>query len=358
MRYLPHTEEEIAEMLAVTGQQSVDELFAHIPEDLRYQGEIDIPGPLSEWELTAHLESLGQSMFTGSSRAVLIGAGSYHHHIPEIVRSLSGRSEFLTSYTPYQPEMAQGTLQGIFEFQTLTARLLGTEVANASMYDGASALAEALLMAIRIAKKKRTVAMSSAIHPHYREVVRTYLAPGPFEIIELPFGADGRTDLSSLAEIEDLAGVALQSPNFFGVVEDHGAAAELVHDCGALYIACFSEPLNFGLYKNPGSFGADIVCGEGQSFGMNQSYGGGRAGHVWLRPEICQEYARQGGWPDRGQRRKARFCAHPLNARTTYSPRESDIKHLFQPGIVRHDRGHSHGDPGPHRTAGSGQAQL
>ena len=278
MRYLPHTQEEIAEMLAVTGQQSLDELFAHIPEDLRYQGEIEIPGPLSEWELTAHLDNLGQSMFTGSSRAVLVGAGSYHHHIPEIVRSLSGRSEFLTSYTPYQPEMAQGTLQGIFEFQTLTARLLGTEVANASMYDGASALAEALLMAIRISKKKRTVAISSAVHPHYREVVRTYLAPGPFEIVELPFGADGRTDLSVLADIDDLAGVALQSPNFFGVVEDHKAAAELVHDRGALYIASFSEPLAFGLYKNPGSLGADIVCGEGQSFGMSQSYGGAGLG--------------------------------------------------------------------------------
>ncbi len=288
MRYLPHTEEEIAEMLAVTGQQSLDELFGHIPENVRYQGQIDIPGPLSEWELTTHLEDLGRSMFTGSSRAVLIGAGSYHHHVPEIVRSLSGRSEFLTSYTPYQPEMAQGTLQGIFEFQTLTARLLGTEVANASMYDGASALAEALLMAIRISKKKRTVAISSAVHPHYREVVRTYLAPAPFEIVELPFGTDGRTDLSILAEIDDLAGVALQSPNFFGVVEDHAVAAELVHDHGALYIACFSEPLTFGLYKNPGSFGADIVCGEGQSLGMNQSYGGAGLGMFGCKQQFVR----------------------------------------------------------------------
>ncbi|MBT8345240.1 MAG: aminomethyl-transferring glycine dehydrogenase subunit GcvPA [Desulfofustis sp.] len=288
MRYLPHTQEEIAEMLAVTGQQSLEELFDHIPEDLRYQGEIDIPGPLSEWELTDHFENLGSSMYTGSSRAVLIGAGSYDHHVPEIVRSLSGRSEFLTSYTPYQPEMAQGTLQGIFEFQTLTARLLGTEVANASMYDGASALAEALLMAIRISKKKRTVAISSAVHPHYREVVRTYLAPGPFEIVELPYGADGRTELSVLAEIDDLAGVALQSPNFFGVIEDHAAAAELVHDRGALYIACFSEPLTFGLYRNPGSFGADIVCGEGQSFGMNQSYGGAGLGMFGCKQQFVR----------------------------------------------------------------------
>ena len=278
MRYLPHTKEEIKEMLAATGQHSLEDLFTHIPDDLRYQGDMDVPGPLSEWDLTTHLEELGRSMFTGSSRAVLVGAGSYHHHVPEIVRSLSGRAEFLTSYTPYQPEMAQGTLQGIFEFQTLTARLLGTEVANASMYDGASALAEALLMTLRIGKKKRTVAISSAVHPHYREVVRTYLEPGPFEIVELGYGEDGRTDLSLLSEIDDLAGVALQSPNFFGVIEDQDTAAELVHNLGALYVACFSEPLTFGLFKNPGSSGADIVCGEGQSFGMAQSYGGAGLG--------------------------------------------------------------------------------
>ena len=288
MRYLPHTEEEIAEMLAVIGQQSLADLFAHIPADTRFQGELDIPGPLSEWDLTTHLEALGRSMFTGSSRAVLIGAGSYDHHIPEIVRSLSGRSEFLTAYTPYQPEMAQGTLQGIFEFQTLTARLLGTEVANASMYDGASALAEALLMALRIGKKKRTVAISSAIHPHYREVVQTYLEPGPFEIVELSLGDDGRTDLSALSAIDDLAGVAIQSPNFFGIIEDHQQGADFVHGLGALYIACFSEPLTFGLFKNPGSAGADIVCGEGQSFGMKQSFGGAGLGMFGCKQEFVR----------------------------------------------------------------------
>ncbi|MEJ2058291.1 MAG: aminomethyl-transferring glycine dehydrogenase subunit GcvPA, partial [Desulfofustis sp.] len=288
MRYLPHTEEEIAEMLAVAGQQSLDDMFDHIPEDCRYQGDIDVPAPLSEWDLTGRLNELGQQMYTGSSRAVLIGAGSYHHYVPEIVRSLAGRSEFLTAYTPYQPEMAQGTLQGIFEFQTLTARLLGTEVANASMYDGASALAEALLMGLRINKKKRTVAVSQAVHPHYRQVVRTYLEPGSFEIVELPFDRKGRTDLSSLAGIEDLAAVALQSPNFFGVIEDHDTAAAAVHDCGALYIGCFSEPLSYGLYKNPGAAGADIVCGEGQSFGMSQSFGGAGLGMFGCKKEFVR----------------------------------------------------------------------
>jgi glycine dehydrogenase subunit 1 len=185
-----------------------------------------------------------------------------------------GRSEFLTAYTPYQPEMAQGTLQGLFEYQTLTARLLGVDVANASMYDGASALAEAMLMGLRIAKKKKRVAMSSAIHPHFREVVRTYFHPTEFEIIELPFLEDGRTDLSSLAGEKDLAAVALQSPNFFGVIEEMEQAAEAIHEAGALFIASFSEPMAFGLLKNPGSAGADIVCGEGQSFGMPKSFGG------------------------------------------------------------------------------------
>jgi len=288
MRYLPHTEEEIAEMLAVTGQQSLEDMFNHIPQDCRYQGEIDVPAALSEWDLTSRLNELGSQMFTGSSRAVLIGAGSYHHYVPEIVRSLAGRSEFLTAYTPYQPEMAQGTLQGIFEFQTLTARLLGTEVANASMYDGGSALAEALLMALRISKKKRTVAVSGAIHPHYRQVVQTYLEPGPFEIVELGVDASGRTDISPLEGIDDLAAVAIQSPNFFGVVEDHDAGASAVHDLGALYIACFSEPLAFGLYKNPGAAGADIVCGEGQSFGMSQSFGGAGLGMFGCKKEFVR----------------------------------------------------------------------
>lgn len=275
-------------MLEVTGQKSLDELFTHIPEACRYQGSIDIPGPLSEWDLGSRLEELGASMLTDQARAVLIGAGSYSHHIPEIVRSLAGRSEFLTAYTPYQPEMAQGTLQGIFEFQTLTARLLGTEVANASMYDGASALAEALLMALRIARKKKTVAVSSAIHPHYREVVRTYLEPGPFEIVELPIGEDGRTDLSALPDKADLAGVALQSPNFFGIVEDCAAAAVRIHDADALFISTFSEPLAYGLLASPGSAGADIVCGEGQSFGMAQSFGGAGLGMFGCK----QQYVR------------------------------------------------------------------
>ena len=288
MRYLPHTKEEIQEMLAVTGHEKLEGLFAHIPEPCRYQGTIDTPEPLSEWALTDHFQSLAANIETTSAKAVLLGAGNYSHHIPAIVQSLIGRSEFLTAYTPYQPEMAQGTLQGIFEYQTLTARLLGMEVANASMYDGASALAEALLMTLRIARKKNTVAISSAIHPHYREVVSTYLQASSFTIVELPVGADGRTDLSSLKQIDDLAAVALQSPNFFGVIEDLATAGQDIHSIDALFVTCFSEPFAYGLLRSPGASGADIVCGEGQSFGMTPSFGGPGLGMFACRKKFLR----------------------------------------------------------------------
>jgi glycine dehydrogenase subunit 1 len=274
MRYLPHTDQEIKEMLAVTGHENLEGLFVHIPDECSYQGDIDIPGPLSEWTLSDHFQELGCNNYASSAKSVLLGAGSYSHHIPATVQSLVSRSEFLTAYTPYQPEMSQGTLQGIFEYQTLTARLLGMEVANASMYDGASALAEALLMALRIARKKNTIAISLAIHPHYREVVHSYLQAGSFKIVELPIGPDGRTDLSGLGDIDDLAAVALQSPNFFGVIEDLETAGKQIHSADALFVSCFSEAFAYGLIRSPGASSADIVCGEGQSFGMSQSFGG------------------------------------------------------------------------------------
>ncbi|WP_028584142.1 aminomethyl-transferring glycine dehydrogenase subunit GcvPA [Desulfogranum mediterraneum] len=275
MRYLPHTQEEISAMLQVTGNSSLEDLFATIPDTCRMSDQWEqLPEALSEWELDSHIQALADTMEVDQRATVLIGAGSYHHHIPATVKALMSRSEFLTAYTPYQPEMAQGTLQGIFEYQTLSARLLGMDVVNASMYDGASALAEAMLMGLRVAKKKRRVAISQAVHPHYREVVRAYLRPTPYELVELPHGTDGRTDLSSLAEIEDLAAVAIQSPNFFGVIEDLGTAGEEIHGQGALFITAFSEPLAYGLLKNPGACGADIVCGEGQSFGLSRSFGG------------------------------------------------------------------------------------
>lgn len=287
MRYLPHTEDDIREMLTVAGAGDLAELFDSIPASCRYDGTMPLPEPLDEWQLTEQVTALAQAMAVDEQSRVLIGAGSYHHHIPETIRSLTSRSEFLTAYTPYQPEMSQGTLQAIFEYQTLTARLLGMDVANASMYDGGSALAEALLMALRVTRKK-TVAISQAIHPHYREVVKAYLRPTGFSIVELPFGADGRTDLSGLADIAELGAVGVQSPNFFGVIEDMQEIGERAHASGGLFVSCFTEPLGFGLLKNPGQCGADIVCGEGQSLGLPRSFGGAALGMFACKTEFMR----------------------------------------------------------------------
>jgi glycine dehydrogenase subunit 1 len=288
MRYLPHTDDEITAMLAVVGRNSLDELFCSIPDHCRYQGEMPLPEVLSEWQLEEHFVELGEAMAVGSRHKVLIGGGSAHHFIPESIRALVSRSEFLTAYTPYQPEIAQGTLQGIYEYQTLTARLLGMDVANASMYDGASALAEALLMALRIGRKKTRVAVAGSIHPHYRQVVRTYLGPAGYEVVELPVGPEGRCDLSALGDLGELAAVAVQSPNFFGVVEDLELLGQQIHQSGALFIVSFSEPLAFGLFKNPGECGADIACGEGQSFGMPRSFGGAGLGMFACREQFVR----------------------------------------------------------------------
>ncbi|MEE8400193.1 MAG: aminomethyl-transferring glycine dehydrogenase subunit GcvPA [Desulfobacterales bacterium] len=273
MRYLPHTSEDIAAMLEVVGVNSMEDLFSMIPQDCRFTEPFQLPQPLTEWELNDHMRELSASTAVGPTSKVFMGAGSYDHYIPAVVSNLLGRSEFVTAYTPYQPEMSQGTLQAIYEYQTLASRLLGMEVANASLYDGASALAEALLMAVRV-KRTTTVAVSSLVHPHYREVVETYFKPTGHRIVELPYLPDGRTDLSALEGVEDLAAVAVQSPNIFGCIEDLQLCGETIHEKDALFITCFTEPLAYGLFKNPGYYGADIACGEGQSLGIPQSFGG------------------------------------------------------------------------------------
>ena len=273
MRYLPHTPEEIREMLAAVGIDGLDALFSPIPAGCRRSEEMDLPAPLTEWELTEQMTAISNAVAVPPEYRLFIGAGSYDHHIPASVSYLLSRSEFVTSYTPYQPEMSQGTLQAIFEYQTLVSRLLGMEVANASIYDGASALAEALLMAIRITRRNR-VAISAAVHPLYRAVVRTYLRATGFDILELPVTENGVTDIAPIEQCEDLAAVAVQSPNFFGCIENLRTAADCAHAGESLFIASFTEPLAYGLLKSPGSQGADIACGEGQSLGIPRSFGG------------------------------------------------------------------------------------
>jgi len=287
MRYLPHTPEDLEEMLQVIGAASLDDLFSSIPEACRRKTDLNLPEALTEWELNDQMAALAGDMAVSPEYRVYLGAGSYEHVIPASVSYLLGRSEFSTSYTPYQPEISQGTLQAIFEYQTLVANLLGLDVANASMYDGASALAEALLMATRASRMKK-VAVSSLIHPLYRRVIRTYLGPPGIEIIELPYLDNGRTDLGGLGAVGDLAAIAVQSPNFFGCIEDLAAVGSLTRDTRALFITAFTEPLAYGLFRSPGSQGADLACGEGQSFGIPQSYGGPALGMFACRKEYLR----------------------------------------------------------------------
>ncbi len=273
MRYLPHTDEDIASMLEAVGARDLNALFSTVPGDCRLKGDLDLPRPFSEWELDRHMQTLASMMAVSPEYKVYVGAGSYEHFIPASVSYLLGRSEFVTSYTPYQPEMSQGTLQAIYEYQTLIARLLGMELATASHYDGASALAESLLMAIRVTRRTK-VAVSNLIHPSYRRVVKTYLEPTGYGVIELPYLKEGVTDLSGIEGMDDLAAVAIQSPNFFGCIEDLGEAGRQVHDRGALFVVSFTEALAYGLLRSPGSQGADIACGEGQGLGIPRSFGG------------------------------------------------------------------------------------
>ena len=273
MLYLPHTDEEIASMLQVVGVENLDNLFSTVPEDCRFRGDLKLPEALSEWELNDHMAALSDKMAVSPEYKVFVGAGSYEHFIPASASYLLSRSEFVTSYTPYQPEMSQGTLQAIYEYQTLAARLLGMEVATASHYDGSTALAEALLMAIRISKRKK-VAVSSLIHPLYRQVIQTYFEPTGYEVVELPYLNNGLTDVTGLDGMDDLAAVAIQSPNFFGCIENLQAIGQKAHEKNALFVASFTEALAYGLLKSPGSQGADIVGGEGQSLGIPRSFGG------------------------------------------------------------------------------------
>ncbi len=279
MRYIPHSEDDIRRMLKKIGIGSVDELFEQIPEALRFEGELNLPDPMSEPELMAHLGELAGAAPAGC-RISFLGAGAYAHHLSPVVDQLLLRSEFYTAYTPYQPEVSQGTLQAIFEFQTMICRIFGMGVANASMYDGASAAAEAVLMARRVTKKKDRVLVSAGVHPEYIEVIRTYLTGldgGTPKVEIIPLVEEtGATDLHALANAlgDDVSSVVVGYPNFFGVIDALDEVAKLARDAGAMTISATSEPFAFGLLMPPGEMGADIAVGEGQPLGLPVSFGG------------------------------------------------------------------------------------
>jgi glycine dehydrogenase subunit 1 len=288
VRYIPNSPEERHEMLHALGLNSAEELFDSIPADALLRRPLKTPAALSEIELLERFESLA-SKNTAARRPSFLGAGAYSHYAPTIIDSLIQRSEFFTAYTPYQPEISQGTLQAIFEFQTLVCQLTGMDVANASMYDGSTAMAEAVLMAERVTRRSR-VLVSDSVHPEYMQVKETYVAHAGIELQRLPFDAEtGRTVIEEAALDKTVAAVVVQSPNFFGCVEDLQSLADRAHAAGALLVVVVTESASFGLLRPPGACGADIVAAEGQSFGVPLSYGGPYVGLFATR----EQYARQ-----------------------------------------------------------------
>ena len=289
MRYIPNSPEERIEMLEAIGLGSAEELFDSIPQELRLQRPLNTPAALSEIELLDSFEQMG-ARNVGAQRISFLGGGAYSHYTPTIVDHIISRSEFFTAYTPYQPEISQGTLQTIFEFQTLVCQLTGMEVANASMYDGSTGLAEAVLMAERVTKRSKVVA-STATHPQYLEVVRTYVQHAGIHLELVEFDEKTGQSWQALAEaIDDTTGaLVVQSPNFFGTIEDLSALADAAHAKGALLVVAITEAMSLGLLKSPGACGADIVVAEGQSFGVPLSFGGPYVGLFATR----EKYARQ-----------------------------------------------------------------
>jgi len=287
MRFLPHTDVDRADMLARIGVTSVDALYTDVPEEKLLSGLVDLPTTKSELEVERHLGRLADRNIPASSVPFFVGAGAYKHHIPSSVDHLIQRSEFLTSYTPYQPEITQGTLQTLFEFQTQVANLTGMDTANASMYDGSTGAAEAVLMAHRITKRKKAV-LSGGLHPHYSAVIQNLCFMAEDDVETLPADPMGTEDI--LASIDDETScVVVQSPSFYGQLIDLKPIAEKAHAHKALLIAVFTEVMALGAIEPPGAQGADIVVGEGQSIGVGLNFGGPYVGLFATR----QKYVRQ-----------------------------------------------------------------
>ena len=272
MRYLPLTDVDRQQMLGVIGAKSIDDLYVDVPKAALLKKPVDLPKAQGELEVDRKMRALAGKNTPARETAFFLGAGAYRHHVPASVDHLIQRSEFLTAYTPYQPEIAQGTLTALFEFQSQVATLLDMEVSNASMYDGSTACAEAAMMAARVTKRKKIV-FSGGVHPHYIDTARTACEALGLEIVALPAAVDDEAAVSKHLGA-DVAAVIVQSPNVFGTVTDLTGIGEDARGAGALMVATFTECVSFGLIEPAGAYGADIVCGEGQSIGNALNFGG------------------------------------------------------------------------------------
>ncbi|MCG3174780.1 MAG: putative glycine dehydrogenase (decarboxylating) subunit 1 [Myxococcota bacterium] len=292
MRYIPHTEADIREMLRAAGADQVERLFDGIPKDLQLGRALNLPPAMGEEEIRAELSRLGAATDAGAGMISFLGAGLYRHYVPSAVSQLLLRGEFFTAYTPYQPEVAQGTLQVIFEYQSMIAGLLGLEIANASLYDGSTAMAEAALMARRVKKDRPEIVVSGGAHPQYLEVLDTFLAGMDERAVVVP--VDSQSGLTSLEAVRKAisgktAAVIVQSPNFLGCIEDVKGLAAAARDAGALLIQVVTEPLSLPLLKSPGSLGADIAVGEAGGMGIPIQLGGPLCGMFATRMEFLRQ---------------------------------------------------------------------
>ncbi|NLL34515.1 MAG: aminomethyl-transferring glycine dehydrogenase subunit GcvPA [Clostridiales bacterium] len=287
-RYIPNTEADLTCMLDRLGLSSIDELFRDIPRELLLENGLDLPEALSEQELISKMMGLSKKNSGVNELTCFLGAGAYDHFIPVVVGELVSRSEFYTSYTPYQPEISQGTLQAIFEYQTMICNLTGMDSTNASMYDGPTACAEAARMAVD-STRRNTIAVSRTVNPEVRKVLDTYMDLCGFKIVEI--GMDnGATDISQLEEQlnDDLAAVVVQSPNFFGIIEDMNAVGELLSGSKTLFIS-YVNPISLAVLKKPGEYGADIAVGEGQSLGNSLNFGGPYVGFLATTKKLMRK---------------------------------------------------------------------
>jgi glycine dehydrogenase subunit 1 len=325
VRYLPKSDIERREMLSAIGAESLESLFAHLPDEVRLNRPLNIPPGKSEYEIVDYFRARGDECADGF--ASFLGAGVYHHYRPVLVDTVVSRSEFLTSYTPYQAEISQGTLTTIFEFQTMICQLTGMEVANASMYDGSTAVPEAAMMAMRLTGRDR-ILTARTVHPEYREVLGTYARHQGMPVVEVDYAREtGALDLSQLEQKIDnqTAAVIIQSPNFFGIVEDVRRAAEIAHRHGALLIFVFAEAVSLGLLEPPRD--ADIVAGELQSFAISPSYGGPFAGIIATKEKFMRQMPGRIVGETKDTRGNRAFCL-TLAAREQHIRREKATSNI------------------------------
>lgn len=287
-RYIPNTEADKTFMLDSIGVKSIDDLFEDIPEELRLSRELNLGPQMSELEVSKHMNELAKQNKSTDELVSFLGAGAYDHYIPAVIKHIIMRSEFFTAYTPYQPEISQGTLRVIFEYQTMISNLTGMDVCNASMYDGPTACAEASLMACANTKRK-SIILSKTVHPEVRKVIHTYTKFRNIEVIEVDM-ADGVTDLEKLKSMVDknTAGVVIQSPNFFGIIEDYSEIEKKVHENKAMLIT-YTDPISLGILKSPGELGADIVVGDGQALGNALNFGGPYLGFLASKSKLARK---------------------------------------------------------------------